>query len=143
MFRSPDASVERAMKGFIADIEELTEKNTDFRRVLYTGKNLQLVLMALQPGEEIGEEVHEDRDQFFRIEEGEGEVMIDGKRTPVEEDHAIVVPAGARHNLINTGDQPLLLYTLYAPPEHRDGVIRKTKRDAQGQDEHFNGKTTE
>ena len=131
------------MKGFIADIEELTEKNTDFRRVLYTGKNLQLVLMALQPGEEIGEEVHEDRDQFFRIEEGEGEVMIDGKRTPVEEDHAIVVPAGARHNLINTGDQPLLLYTLYAPPEHRDGVIRKTKRDAQGQDEHFNGKTTE
>jgi len=131
------------MKGFIADIEELTEKNTDFRRVLYTGKNLQLVLMALQPGEEIGEEVHEDRDQFFRIEEGEGEVMIDGKRTPVEEDHAIVVPAGARHNLINTGDQPLLLYTLYAPPEHRDGVIRKTKRDAQGQDEHFDGKTTE
>jgi mannose-6-phosphate isomerase-like protein (cupin superfamily) len=143
MFRSPDASVERAMKGFIADIEELTEKNTDFRRVLYTGKNLQLVLMALQPGEKIGEEVHEDRDQFFRIEEGEGEVMIDGKRTPVEEDHAIVVPAGARHNLINTGDQPLLLYTLYAPPEHRDGVIRKTKRDAQGQDEHFDGKTTE
>jgi mannose-6-phosphate isomerase-like protein (cupin superfamily) len=143
MFRSPDASVERAMKGFIADIEELTEKNTDFRRVLYTSKNLQLVLMALQPGEEIGEEVHEDRDQFFRIEEGEGEVMIDGKRTPVEEDHAIVVPAGARHNLINTGDQPLLLYTLYAPPEHRDGVIRKTKRDAQGQDEHFDGKTTE
>ena len=84
------------MKGFIADIEELTENNENFRHVLYTGKNLQLVLMALQPGEEIGEEVHEDRDQFFRIEEGEGEVMIDGKRTPVEEDHAIVVPAGVR-----------------------------------------------
>ena len=131
------------MKGFIADIETLTEKNTDFRRVLYTGENLQLVLMALQPGEEIGEEVHEDRDQFFRIEEGEGEVVIDGKRTPVEEDYAIVVPAGARHNLINSGDEPLLLYTLYGPPEHRDGVIRQTKRDAESQEEHFDGKTTE
>src|SRR5688500_13174870 len=107
------------MKGFIADIEDLTEENTDFRRVLYTGKKMQLVLMALQPGEEIGTEVHDDRDQFFRIEEGEGEIVIDGKRTPVEEDHAIIVPAGARHNLINNGDKPLLLYTLYAPPEHR------------------------
>jgi mannose-6-phosphate isomerase-like protein (cupin superfamily) len=135
--------VERVMKGFIADIETLTEENTDFRRVLYTGKNLQLVLMALQPGEEIGEEVHEDRDQFFRIEEGEGEVVIDGKRTPVEEDHAIVVPAGARHNLINSGDEPLLLYTLYGPPEHRDGIIRQTKKDAESQEEHFDGKTTE
>lgn len=131
------------MKGFIVDIETLTEENTDFRRVLYTGKNLQLVLMALQPGEEIGEEVHEDRDQFFRIEEGEGEVVIDGKRTPVEEDHAIVVPAGARHNLINSGDEPLLLYTLYGPPEHRDGIIRQTKKDAESQEEHFDGKTTE
>jgi mannose-6-phosphate isomerase-like protein (cupin superfamily) len=137
------SSVERVMKGFIADIEELTEENTHFRRVLYTGKNLQLVLMALQPGEEIGEEVHEDRDQFFRIEEGEGEVVIDGKRTPVEEDHAIVVPAGARHNLINSGDEPLLLYTLYAPPEHRDGLVQKTKKDAERQEEHFDGKTTE
>ncbi len=131
------------MKGFIADIEDLTEENTDFRRVLYTGKKMQLVLMALQPGEEIGEEVHEDRDQFFRIEEGEGEVVIDGKRTPVEEDHAIIVPAGARHNLINSGDEPLLLYTLYTPPEHRDGLVQKTRRDAEGQEEHFDGKTTE
>jgi len=104
---------------------------------------MQLVLMALQPGEEIGEEVHEDRDQFFRIEEGEGEVVIDGKRTPVEEDHAIIVPAGARHNLINSGDEPLLLYTLYTPPEHRDGLVQKTRRDAEGQEEHFDGKTTE
>jgi mannose-6-phosphate isomerase-like protein (cupin superfamily) len=130
------------MKGFIADIEELTEENTDFRRVLYTGKNMQLVLMALKPGEEIGEEVHEDRDQFFRIEEGEGEVVIDGTRTPVEDDDAIIVPAGARHNLINTGDEPLLLYTLYAPPEHRDGLVQKTKADAAKED-HFDGKTTE
>ena len=131
------------MKGYIADIEELTEENKDFRRVLYTGKKMQLVLMALQPGEEIDEEVHEDRDQFFRIEEGEGEVVIDGTRTPVKEDHAIIVPAGARHNLINTGDEPLLLYTLYAPPEHRDGLVQKTKKDAEAQEEHFDGKTTE
>jgi mannose-6-phosphate isomerase-like protein (cupin superfamily) len=131
------------MKGFIADIESLTEENTDFRRVLYTGKKMQLVLMALQPGEEVGEEVHEDRDQFFRIEEGEGEVVIDGKRTSVEENHAIIVPAGARHNVINTGDAPLLLYTLYAPPEHRDGLIQKTKKDAERQEEHFDGKTSE
>ena len=131
------------MKGYIADIEELTEENKDFRRVLYTGKKMQLVLMALQPGEEIDEEVHEDRDQFFRIEEGEGEVVIDGTRTPVKEDHAIIVPAGARHNLINTGDEPLLLYTLYAPPEHRDDLVQKTKKDAESQEEHFDGKTTE
>lgn len=131
------------MKGFIADIEDLTEENTDFRRVLYTGKKMQLVLMALKPGEEIGEEVHDDRDQFFRIEEGEGEVVIDGTRTPVEEDHAIIVPAGARHNLINTSDEPLLLYTLYSAPEHRDGLVQKTKKDAQAQEEHFDGKTTE
>jgi mannose-6-phosphate isomerase-like protein (cupin superfamily) len=130
------------MKGFIADIEELTEGNTDFRRVLYTGKTLQLVLMALKPGEEIGEEVHADRDQFFRIEEGEGEVVIDGNRTPVEDDTAVIVPAGARHNLINTGDEPLLLYTLYAPPEHRDGLVQKTKADT-AKEEHFDGKTTE
>jgi mannose-6-phosphate isomerase-like protein (cupin superfamily) len=131
------------MKGYIDNIEDVTEENTDFRRVLYTGRKMQLVLMALQPGEEIGEEVHEDRDQFFRIEEGEGEVVIDGKRTPVEEDHAIIVPAGARHNLINTGDDPLLLYTIYAPPEHRDGLVQKTKKDAERQEEHFDGETTE
>jgi len=130
------------MKGFIADIEDLSEGNTDFRRVLYTGKNMQLVLMAIKPGEEIGEEVHEDRDQFFRIEEGEGEVVIDGARTKVEGDDAVIVPAGARHNLINTGDEPLLLYTIYAPPEHRDGLVQKTKAEA-AREEHFDGKTTE
>jgi mannose-6-phosphate isomerase-like protein (cupin superfamily) len=129
------------MKGFVGDIEELTEKNDDFRRVLYTGKHLQLVLMALKPGEEIGEEVHEDRDQFFRVEEGKGEVIIDGKRHAIKDDDAIVVPAGARHNVINTGGESLKLYTLYGPPEHRDGVVQATKADVT--EEHFDGKTTE
>ena len=99
------------MKGFVADIEELTEENSDFRRVLYTGKNLQLVLMAIEPGGEIGEEVHDDRDQFFRVEKGKGEVLIDGQRSKIKGDDAIIVPAGARHNIMNTGDKPLLLYT--------------------------------
>jgi mannose-6-phosphate isomerase-like protein (cupin superfamily) len=131
------------MKGFIGDIEDLTEENTDFRRVLYTGRHLQLVLMSLEPGEEIGEEVHDDRDQFFRVEEGEGEVWIDANRTEIEDDTAIVVPAGARHNIVNTGDEPLRLYTLYAPPEHRDGTVHPTKADADAAEEHFDGRTTE
>ena len=131
------------MKGFVKDIEELTEENTDFRRVLYTGKHLQLVLMALKPEEEIGEEVHTDRDQFFRVEKGKGEVWIDGKRTKIKSDDAIIVPAGARHNVINTGDKPLKLYTLYGPPNHRDGVVRATKAKAEASEEHFDGKTTE
>lgn len=131
------------MQGFVADIEKLTVENTDFRRVLYTGKYLQLVLMTLQPGDEIGAEVHEDRDQFFRIESGSGEVRIDGKATPIKDDDAIIVPAGARHNVVNTGDKPLMLYTLYGPPEHRDGVVHKTKAEADAHEEHFDGKTTE
>ena len=129
------------MKGFVDDIEKLTKENSDFRRVLYTGKYVQLVLMALQPGEEIGEEVHEDVDQFFRVEDGEGVVVIDGTRHEIEDDDAIVVPAGARHNVINTGDKPLRFYTLYGPPEHRDGVIHKTRADVT--DEHFDGRTSE
>jgi mannose-6-phosphate isomerase-like protein (cupin superfamily) len=131
------------MKGFVEDIESLTRTNTDFRRVLYTGRHLQLVLMALRPGEEIGEEVHEDHDQFFRIESGSGEVLIDGVRTPIKDDDAVIVPAGARHNVINTGDQPLTLYTLYGPPEHRDGVVHQDKAEADGSEEHFDGATTE
>jgi mannose-6-phosphate isomerase-like protein (cupin superfamily) len=131
------------MKGFIADIEELTEENRDFRRVLYTGKNLQLVLMAIEAGGEIGEEVHNDRDQFFRVEEGRGEVVIDGHRSKIKDDDAIIVPAGARHNIVNTGDKPLQIYTLYAPPEHRDGTVHLTKADADASKEHFDGKTTE
>lgn len=131
------------MKGFVADIEDLTEENDDFRRVLYTGKNLQLVLMSIEPGGEIGEEVHDDGDQFFRVEEGKGEVVIDGHRSKIEGDFGIVVPAGARHNVINTGDKPLRLYTIYAPPEHRDGTVHRTKADADASDEHFDGKTSE
>ena len=131
------------MKGYVDDIEKATKGNDDFRRVLYTGPHLQLVLMTLRPGEEIGEEVHEDRDQFFRIEDGEGEILIDGTRHRIEDDFAMIVPAGARHNVINTGDEPLKLYTLYGPPEHRDGVVYRTKIQAEAADEHFDGKTTE
>ena len=131
------------MKGFIADIEELTEENSDFRRVLYTGKNLQLVLMAIEPGGEIGEEVHDDRDQFFRVENGKGEVVIDGQRSEIKGNDAIIAPAGARHNIMNTSDEPLRLYTLYAPPEHRDGAVHVTKADAAASKEHFDGKTSE
>lgn len=129
------------MKGFVDNIEKLTVENSDYRRVLYTGRNIQLVLMALQPGEEIGEEVHDDRDQFFRIESGAGEILIDGARHAIKDDDAMIVPAGARHNVKNTGSSPLLLYTLYGPPEHRDGVVHKTKADET--EEHFDGKTTE
>lgn len=131
------------MNGFVADIEKLTEENGDFRRVLYTGKNLQLVLMAIKPGSEIGEEIHTDRDQFFRIEKGTGEVVIDGHRSKIKGDDAIIVPAGARHNIMNTGEEPLRLYTLYAPPEHRDGTVHVTKADAEASERHFDGKTTE
>ena len=131
------------MQGFVDNIETLTAENTDFRRVLYTGQYLQLVLMALQPGEEIGEEVHEEHDQFFRIESGSGEVLIDGKRTPIRDDDAIIVPAGARHNVFNTGDSPLTLYTLYGPPEHHVGVARASRAEAEAKEEHFDGKTTE
>lgn len=131
------------MKGFIADIEELTEKNSNFRRVLYTGKNLQLVLMSIQPGEEIGDEVHGDHDQFFRIENGEGEVWIDGKCTQIKSDDVVIVPAKARHNVVNTGKEPLQLYTIYGPPEHLEGTVHTTKFDADLAEEHFDGRTSE
>jgi mannose-6-phosphate isomerase-like protein (cupin superfamily) len=131
------------MKGFVDDIEDRTEKNSDFRRVLYTGKQMQLVLMALRPGEEIGEEIHPDRDQFFRVEKGTGEVWIDGHKTRIKSDVAIVVPAGARHNIKNTGSEALKLYTLYAPPEHVDGTVHVTRAAAQASTEHFDGRTTE
>jgi len=131
------------MRGFVEDIEGRTEENSDFRRVLYTGRQMQLVLMALQPGESIGEEVHPDRDQFFRVEKGQGEAWIDGARTEIQSGVAIVVPAGARHDIKNTGATPLKLYTLYAPPEHTDGTVHVTKADATASNEHFDGKTTE
>lgn len=131
------------MKGFIGDIEDRTEANSDFRHVIYTGPHMQLVLMALQPGEEIGEEIHEDTDQFFRVEEGKGEVLIDGRVTPIESDAGIVIPAGARHNIRNTGSKPMKLYTLYAPPQHQDGTVHHTKAQADDAVEHFTGQTTE
>jgi mannose-6-phosphate isomerase-like protein (cupin superfamily) len=131
------------MKGFVDDIEELTEKNTDFRRVLYTGVHLQLGVMSLEPGQETGEAVHDGRDQFFCVEEGEGEVWVDGNRSNIEDDVAILVPAGARHNIVNTGSEPLRVYTLTAPPKHRDGTVYRTKADADASEEAFDGKTTE
>ncbi len=131
------------MKGFVDDIGRLTASNTDFRRVLYTGHHLQLVLMTLVPGEEIGSEVHEDRDQFFRVESGDAEITIDGETQRVTAEYVVIVPAGARHNVCSVGSEPLKLYTLYGPPEHRDGVVHRTKSDAQAAEEHFDGRTTE
>jgi len=131
------------MKGFVGDIEQLTEDNGDFRRVLYTGHNLQLVLMSIEPGEEIGEEVHDDRDQFFRIEAGEGEILIDGVTHQVKADDGVIVPQGARHNVRSVGKEALKLYTIYGPPEHVDGTVHKTCSDAQAAHEHFDGRTTE
>ena len=131
------------MKGYCDDIEKRTVENADFRRVLYTGHNLQLVLMTLPPGCEIGEEVHEDRDQFFRFEEGSGVVRIDGADNRVEADFAVIVPAGARHNVINTGTEPLKLYTIYAPPEHVDGLVEATREEAMATHEEWDGRTTE
>jgi mannose-6-phosphate isomerase-like protein (cupin superfamily) len=133
------------LKGYCDNIEKQTVENEDFRRVLYTGHNLQLVLMTLQPGDEIGEEVHEDRDQFFRIEEGSGLVDIDGTANEVEDDFAVIVPAGARHNVRNTGNVPLRLYTIYAPPEHLDRIVQSTKAEADRRhaSEEWDGKTSE
>ena len=131
------------MKGYVVDIEKATKENKNFRKVLYTAKNSQLVVMSLKPGEEIGEEVHE-LDQFIRIEKGKGKAVLDAVEHKIKDDYAIVIPAGTRHNIINTSkDEEMKLYTIYSPPEHRDGVIHKTKADAMADDEHFDGKTTE
>ena len=128
------------MKGYITNIEKTTLENTDYRRVLYTAKNCQLVLMCLQPGDEIGKEVHK-LDQFIRIEQGKARIMLDGVEHILENDFAVVIPAGIEHNVINTGEDQLKLYTLYAPPEHIDGIVEKTKEDEV--EEHFDGSTTE
>ncbi|WP_292518249.1 cupin domain-containing protein [Methanoculleus sp.] len=131
-------------KGFMTDIETETVKNTDFRRVLYTSNFSQLVLMSLKPGEEIGEEVHDDVDQFFRFEAGEGVVIIDDTKYTVKDGSAVIVPNGAKHNVVNTSKTAdLKLYTIYSPPEHQDKVVRKTREEAMAQEEHFDGKTTE
>src|SRR5512143_374555 len=130
------------MKGYVQNIEGITVKNEDFRQVLYTAKNCQLVVMALKPKEEIGAEVHK-LDQFFRVEEGSGEAVLDGVHTAIRAGFAGVVPAGTNHNIINTGGAPLKLYTLYSPPNHRDGGVHPTRADAEADDEHFDGTTTE
>lgn len=130
------------MKGFVQDIEGLAHKNDLFRRVLYTAKNCQLVLMTLKSKEDIGVEVHK-LDQFFRVEEGSGEAVLDGVHTPIREGFAVLVPAGTTHNIINTGMVPMKLYTLYSPPNHRDGVVHLTRADALADEEHFDGITTE
>ena len=132
------------MKGFKSNIEKDALGNSNFRRVLYTGKHSQLVLMNLKPGEEIGEEVHKTIDQFFRFEKGEGIVSIDGTKHKIADGDAVIVPAGARHNVMNTSKTTeLKLYTIYSPPEHQDGTIRKTKADALAKPEEFDDKTTE
>jgi mannose-6-phosphate isomerase-like protein (cupin superfamily) len=132
------------MKGFKSNIEKETLANNNFRHVLYTGKHSQLVLMNLKPGEEIGEEVHRTIDQFFRFEKGEGVVSIDGVKHKVADGDAVIVPAGAKHNVTNTSKTAeLKLYTIYSPPEHIDGTVRKTKAEAIAKPEEFDGKTTE
>jgi mannose-6-phosphate isomerase-like protein (cupin superfamily) len=131
------------MKGFFANIEKETLENENFRRVLYTGKNSQLVLMSLKAGEEIGMEVHPDNDQFFRFEKGTGKVVIDGNEYNVEDGSAIVVPAGAEHNVSNVGNEDLKLYTIYSPAHHKDGIVRATKEEAEANEADFDGVTTE
>lgn len=130
------------MKGFVQNIEDIVNKNKEFRRVLYTARNIQLVVMSLNPKEEIGMELHE-LDQFFRVEEGTGEALLEGIRTELSTGFVLLVPAGTTHNIINTGNVPLKLYTLYAPPNHRDGVVHHTRTEAEKDNEHFDGKTTE
>ena len=131
------------MKGYVTNIEQETLENEDFRRVLYTAKNCQLVVMSIPSGGDIGEEVH-DVDQFIRIEEGEGKSILDGVERDLTDGSAVVIPAGVRHNIKNTsGSDALKLYSLYAPPHHKDGTVHKTKEDAEKDNEHFDGVTTD
>jgi mannose-6-phosphate isomerase-like protein (cupin superfamily) len=132
------------MKGYYGKIEDLTQDNTNFRKVLYTGQNSQLVLMCLKPNEEIGSEVHPENDQFFRFEAGHGKVIIDGNEYEVADGDAAIVPCGAEHNVINTSDsEELKLYTIYSPPHHKDGIVRATKEEAEANEADFDGTTTE
>lgn len=131
------------MKGYFGNIEDLTIANENFRQVLYTGSHSQLVLMTLKPNEDIGEEVHEV-DQFFRFEQGMGKSIVDGNEYEVKDGDCIIVPAGAKHNIINTSDSDSLkLYTIYSPANHQDGIIAATKADAESHEEHFDGQTSE
>lgn len=132
------------MKGFKGNIEKATIENTDFRKVLYTSKHSQLVLMCLQPGEDIGMEVHNGNDQFFRFESGKGKCIIDGNEYDLSDGDAVVVPVGAQHNIINVSQtEQLKLYTIYSPAHHKDGIVRKTKKDAAENEAEFEGVTTE
>jgi mannose-6-phosphate isomerase-like protein (cupin superfamily) len=132
------------MKGFHGNIEKLTLENKNYRKALYTGKHSQLVLMCLKPKEEIGMEVHSDNDQFFRFEKGEGKCIIDGNEYRVKDGSAIVVPAGAKHNIINVSKRSTLkLYTIYSPAHHKDGIVRATKEEAEANEAEFDGITTE
>lgn len=130
------------MKGYVANIEQVTRDNSAFRRVLYTAKNCQLVVMSLLPGEDIGAEVH-DLDQFIRCEAGSGKAILDGIEHDIHDGSAIIVPAGAMHNIVNGPDSSMKLYTVYAPPNHRDGIVHATKSEAEGDEEHFDGIITE
>ena len=131
-------------KGYKDNIEKLTLANENFRHVLYTAAHCQLVLMSLKPGEEIGMEVHEGNDQFFRFEKGEGKVIINGTEYLVKDGDAVIVPQGSQHNVINTSQtESLKLYTLYSPPHHQDAMVRKTKAEAVADDPEFAGVTTE
>jgi mannose-6-phosphate isomerase-like protein (cupin superfamily) len=135
---------EKAMKGFHSNIEKLTLENDNFRKVLYTGKHSQLVLMCLAPKEDIGMEVHTDNDQFFRFEKGLGKCIIDGNEYNVKDGSAIVVPAGAKHNIINVSEtDSLKLYTIYSPAHHKDGIVRSSKKEAEANEAEFEGVTTE
>lgn len=130
------------MKGYVVNIEEATKENENFRKVLYTGPNSQLVVMTIQAGEDIGEEVHE-LDQFIRLEEGKGQAILNDEVYEIEDDWAVVIPAGVKHNIVNTGDEVMKLYSVYSPAEHRDGVVHATKEEAEADDEHFDGTITE
>ncbi|HXY87105.1 MAG TPA: cupin domain-containing protein [Candidatus Acidoferrales bacterium] len=132
------------MKGFCIDIEAATLENGNFRKVLYTSKHSQLVLMSLKPREDIGMEVHEENDQFFRFEKGQGKCVIDGNEYELSDGVAVVVPAGAQHNIINTSKtEDLKLYTIYSPAHHKDGIVRATKKEAEANEAEFDGATTE
>lgn len=132
------------MKGYIINIEKAAKENKNFRQVLYTAKHSQLVLMTLQSGEEIGEEVHNTLDQFIRVEKGKGKAVLDGREYKIKDGSAMVIPAGARHNVVNNSGKLMRLYTIYSPPEHKDAVIHQTKNDAVADiKDHFDGATTE
>lgn len=130
------------MNGYITNIEQDSMQNTNFRKVVYTAHHMQLVLMSLMPGEEIGEEVHA-LDQFIRIDAGSGKAVLDGVEHDISDGFAVVIPQGTKHNIINTGGEPMKLYTIYAPPDHKDGEVQATKADAIENEQPFDGVTTE